>query len=105
MQSRSATFVNKCSFLVGSAIALASISGCKVGESIRGAAGQTASAPADFPGFTNYVPESPASGQSRPGTAYNVYIRAPGTGDKVAFTVFEPSTLEGGKTYPLVLQA
>ena len=33
------------------------------------------------------------------------YIQAAGTGDKVAFTVFEPGTLEGGKSYPLVLQA
>jgi ABC-2 type transport system ATP-binding protein len=105
MQSPSATFVNRCSFLVGSAIALSSIGGCQAGESVRGAAGPAASAPADFPGFANHVPESPASGQSRPGTAYSVYIQAPGTGDKVAFTVFEPSTLEGGKTYPLVLQA
>jgi ABC-2 type transport system ATP-binding protein len=71
------------------------IGGCKV----------SAPAPADFPGFVSTVPASPAKGQSRPGTAYNVYIQAAGTGDKVAFTVFEPGTLEGGKTYPLVLQA
>jgi ABC-2 type transport system ATP-binding protein len=92
--------------LAGSALALSfSIGGCKVSESATGAAAPTASVPADFPGVTNTVPASPTSGQSRPGTAYSVYIQAPGTGDKVAFTVFEPSTLEGGKTYPLVLQA
>ena len=92
--------------LAGTAIALSlNISACKVSESSRGKAGQAASAPADFPGVTNRVPASPAVGQSRPGTAYSVYIQAAGTGDKVAFTVFEPSTLEGGKTYPLVLQA
>ncbi len=73
--------------------------------SATGAATQKASAPADFPGVTNNVPASPAMGQSRSGTAYNIYIQAPGTGDKVAFTVFEPATLEAGKTYPLVLQA
>jgi ABC-2 type transport system ATP-binding protein len=69
------------------------------------AAGQIGSVPADFPGVSNHVPASPAAGESRPGTAYGVYIQAAGTGDKVAFTVFEPSTLEGGKTYPLVLHA
>ena len=92
--------------LAGSVLALSlSIGGCKVSESAKEAAAPTAPVPAYFPGATNHVPASPATGQSRPGTAYNIYIRAPGTGDKVAFTVFEPSTLEGGKTYPLVLQA
>jgi ABC-2 type transport system ATP-binding protein len=92
--------------LAASAIALSvGLAGCKVSESVTGAAGQTASVPADFPGVTNNVPASPAAGESRPGTAYSVYIQAAGTGDKVAFTVFEPSTLEGGRTYPLVLQA
>jgi ABC-2 type transport system ATP-binding protein len=90
--------------LAGSAIALSlSAGGCKVGEGA--AARSTAAPPADFPGVTNHVPASPSAGESRPGTAYNVYIQAAGTGDKVAFTVFEPSNLEGGKTYPLVLQA
>jgi ABC-2 type transport system ATP-binding protein len=99
--------LNSNSFLLAaSAVALClSISGCKVSGSARGAAEQKASAPGDFPGVTNTVPPSPARGQSRPGTAYSVYILASGTGDKVAFTVFEPSILEGGKTYPLVLQA
>jgi ABC-2 type transport system ATP-binding protein len=99
--------VKSYSFLLAaSAVALSfSISGCKVSESAKGVAEQKAPAPADFRGVTNKVPASPATGQSRPGTAYSVYIQAPGTGDKVAFTVFEPSTLEGGKTYPLVLQA
>jgi ABC-2 type transport system ATP-binding protein len=82
-----------------------SFSGCKVSGSATEVAEQKGSAPGDFPGVTNTVPASPARGQSRPGTAYSVYILAAGTGDKVAFTVFEPSTLEGGKTYPLVLQA
>ena len=89
--------------LAASAVVLAiALGSCKVGESARETA---ASSPADFPGVTNTVPASPAAGQSRPGTAYSIYIQVAGTGDKVAFTVFEPSTLEGGKTYPLVLQA
>ena len=101
-----------------SAVALcAALHACKFGESAKATAAPmsrtaattsrtaaTTSAPADFPGLTNNVPASPAASQSRAGTAYNVYIQAPGTGDKVAFTVFEPTTLEGGKTYPLVLQ-
>jgi ABC-2 type transport system ATP-binding protein len=103
----SQVFVNSDSFLlVATAVALSlSLGGCKVSESARGTAGQAASVPADFPGVTNSVPASPPAGQSRVGSAYSVYIQAAGTGDKVAFTVFEPSTLEGGKTYPLVLQA
>jgi ABC-2 type transport system ATP-binding protein len=89
--------------LAASAVVLAvGLGSCKVGESAKGTA---VSAPADFPGVTNIVPASPAAGQSRPGTAYSIYIQVAGTADKVAFTVFEPSTLEGGKTYPLVLQA
>ncbi len=99
--------MNSDSFLLAAtAVALAlSLSGCKISESTRGAAGRAASVPADFPGLANSVPAAPPAGQSRLGTAYSVYIQAAGTGDKVAFTVFEPSTLEGGKTYPLVLHA
>jgi len=92
--------------VAGTAIAFClSISACKVSESSGGKAAKSAPVPADFPGVVNSVPASPIIGRSRPGTAYSVYIQAPGTGDKIAFTVFEPSTLEGGKTYPLVLQA
>jgi ABC-2 type transport system ATP-binding protein len=98
---------NRCRILLAaSALALSlGLGGCKGGASLHGAAAQKVAPPADFPGITNTVPASPPQGQSRPGTAYSVYIQAPGTGDKVAFTVFEPSTLEGGRTYPLVLQA
>ncbi|GAC1622564.1 MAG: hypothetical protein NVS9B10_06660 [Nevskia sp.] len=64
-----------------------------------------ATAPLDYPGTTSPVPALPAAGSSRAGTVYNVYVQAPGTGDKVAFTVFEPATLQGGKTYPLVLHS
>lgn len=62
-------------------------------------------APPDHPGVTNRLPEAPAPGSSRAGQVYNVYIQAPGTGDKVAFTVFEPATLTGGRVYPLVLHS
>ena len=92
--------------LAASSVALSlSVGGCKFSDKAGGAVGPVASVPADFPGVTNHVPASPPKGQSRPGTAYSVYIQASGTGDKVAFTVFEPSTLTGGETYPLVLQA
>ena len=58
--------------------------------------------PADYPGITNAVPPAPASG-SRAGQVYNVYIQGPVTGDKIALTVFEPTTMVAGRTYPLVL--
>ena len=60
--------------------------------------------PAYAAGHANAVPTLPASGASRAGTVYNIYITA-STGDTVAFTVFEPATLVGGQTYPLILQA
>ncbi len=50
------------------------------------------------------VPAQPANGTSRTGQIYSVYVTA-STGDTVAFTVFEPATLTGGQTYPLVLHA
>jgi len=59
-------------------------------------------APTDASGHTNVVPAPPAAGTSRSGAIYNIYLTA-STGDTVAFTVFEPATLTGGKTYPLVL--
>jgi ABC-2 type transport system ATP-binding protein len=106
MRSPSETCNRCCVLLAASVVALSlGLDGCKGGASEKRATVQRAAPPADFPGVTNVVPASPAQGQSRPGTAYSVYIQAPGTGDKVAFTVFEPSTLEGGKTYPLVLSA
>lgn len=62
-------------------------------------------APQDYPGVQNQVPATPAAGASRPGQIYDVYIQGPKTGDKIAFTVFEPATFAGGKTYPLVLHS
>lgn len=61
--------------------------------------------PSDFPGTTTVIPAAPEVGKSRPGTAYNVYIKGPKTGDKIAFTVFEPATITGGATYPLLLHS
>lgn len=57
----------------------------------------------DAPGHVNNIPSTPAAGQSRAGRTYSVYIQVSSTGDTVAFTVFEPGTLEGGKKYPLLL--
>jgi ABC-2 type transport system ATP-binding protein len=49
------------------------------------------------------VPSAPAVGQSQAGRVFSVAITVPSTGDKVYFTVFEPNTITGGQTYPLVL--
>eukprot|EP01137_Pigoraptor_chileana_P020986 Opistho-2@84112 len=51
------------------------------------------------------VPAMPTPGTSRAGRSYSVFIKVPATGDTVAFTVFEPATLEGGQTYPLILHS
>lgn len=51
------------------------------------------------------VPATPTPGTSRAGRSYSVFIKVPATGDTVAFTVFEPATLEGGQTYPLILHS
>ena len=64
------------------------------------AAGPTA--PPDAPGHANTVPPPPAAGASRPGQIYSIYLTS-SIGDTVAFTVFEPATVTGGATYPLVL--
>jgi ABC-2 type transport system ATP-binding protein len=64
------------------------------------AAGPTA--PPDAPGHANAVPAPPPHGASRPGQIYSIYLTS-SIGDTVAFTVFEPSTVTGGATYPLVL--
>jgi hypothetical protein len=61
-------------------------------------------APPNAPGYSNVVPATPAPGACRAGTYYNIYVEPP-TGDTVAFTVFEPATICGGQTYPLVLHS
>lgn len=80
-----------------------SLSGCGGSSSSSSTVSARSSAPADAPGHTNSVPPLPATGQSRAGQVYSVHITAP-TGDTVAFTVFEPTLLTGGQTYPLVLE-
>jgi ABC-2 type transport system ATP-binding protein len=54
--------------------------------------------------LTCSVPPTPPPGTSRSGQYYSCYISGP-TGDVIAFTVFEPSTLTGGATYPLILHS
>jgi len=68
-----------------------------------GATQPAPTAPPDAPGHVNIVPTLPPAGHSRTGLVYSVYVRA-ATGDTIAFTVFEPHTLTGGKAYPLILQ-
>ena len=58
--------------------------------------------PPQAPGYTNVVPPPPAGTSCRTGETYSIYVLTP-TGDTEAFTVFEPATLCGGKTYPLVM--
>jgi ABC-2 type transport system ATP-binding protein len=75
-----------------------------------GASGDSNSADASvtpdlYPGTTATIPTPPASGTSRAGSAYDVYIKGPKTGDKIAFTVFEPTTITGGTRYPLILHS
>ena len=63
-------------------------------------------APPDDPAHTNVVPAVPATG-CRAGQTYNIYVDSgptdiSPTGSLEAFTVFEPTSLCAGKTYPLV---
>jgi len=71
-------------------------------ESARSSPAAGPTAPPDAPGHANAVPPPPAKGASRPGQIYSIYLTS-SIGDTVAFTVFEPATVTGGTTYPLVL--
>jgi ABC-2 type transport system ATP-binding protein len=66
-----------------------------------------APAAAPQPGAVN--PNSPLpmppAGTSRAGGAYDVYLQAPPDGNTASFTVFEPTTVTAGQTYPLILTA
>jgi ABC-2 type transport system ATP-binding protein len=78
-----------------------------IGDSLTSTLARTSppagpTAPPDAPGHANTVPPPPARGASRPGQIYNIYLTS-SIGDTVAFTVFEPATVTGGATYPLVL--
>ena len=66
-------------------------------------AAYTGRVPANAPGHDNNVPPSPATGESRAGQSYSIYIEVPTSGDVLAFTVFEPAEMTGGEKYPLVL--
>jgi len=59
--------------------------------------------PPNYPGYTNTIPATPAPGTCRTGDIYSIYVNTP-VNDLEAFTVFEPGTFCGGKSYPLVLQ-
>lgn len=75
---------------LAAALALLVLGGCGGGGGGGGlAAGESA-------------PRIPVT-QSRDGGSYRQEIPAAGTGDSVVFQVFEPTRLEAGKTYPLVL--
>jgi len=79
------------------------LTACSSSDPAGGGTSALPTAPPDAPGHVNEVPASPRSGQSREGLSYSVYIQVPATGDVMAFTVFEPAIVEGGKKYPLVL--
>lgn len=51
------------------------------------------------------MPATPGPGQSRAGLSCAIHIPAPGLpGEVVAFQVFEPSTLSGDQSYPVILE-
>jgi len=87
---------------VGTAAPTATPTGAPTGSQVSTLPPPTA--PPYASGFTSVVPAAPANGVCRTGQIYSIYVTA-STGDTVAMTVFEPSTICGGKTYPLVLQA
>ena len=63
-------------------------------------------APPDDPAHTNVIPAVPATG-CRAGQTYNIYVDSGPTdlsmtGSLEAFTVFEPTQLCAGQTYPLI---
>ncbi|NKF22353.1 CocE/NonD family hydrolase [Solimonas marina] len=66
------------------------------------ACGTGASSKADSP--YGGSPPTVAVSQSRDGTIYRQEIPVAATGDTIVVQVFEPTHLEAGKTYPLVLQ-
>lgn len=47
---------------------------------------------------------SPGAGQTITGRSYSVYLTAPGTGERIALTVHEPTRFTGGQKYPLIMQ-
>ena len=114
----SVTRISRCSPLLGAAVFLgALLAGCGGGGSVTPPQFNTGTAyvyapptvaplAAPQPGAVNAnapLP-MPASG-SRPGGAYDVFLVAPPDGNTASFTVFEPTTVTAGQTYPLILTA
>ena len=85
--------------LVAVCAALVFISGCGGGIGKHNFASASESA---LPAPDGQGHPGPATGTSRPGTSYDVTIKA-ADGNNIAFTVHEPLTLIGGQKYPLLM--
>lgn len=88
-------------------ILIVSLAGCG-GNSSPGGLDERLSpsvAPGFFPGTSATVPKSPASGTERKGTAFDAFIESPTNKEKVAISVFEPTTMIGGQKYPLLINS
>ena len=90
--------------VAGLSVAILVLSACSGGSGGSGSlSGQDAAQPGDtLPGSGSGTPP-PASGETTAGTSYNVYIFSYDS-KQIAFTVHEPTTMEGGVTYPLILE-
>lgn len=62
-------------------------------------------APSFFPGTSADVPQSPSGGVPRLGQSFDAFIQSPASGEKVAISVFEPTTVVGGQKYPLLVNS
>lgn len=94
------------------ALLILCVSACSEDRATQTAAPQSQARPGDSTpppgagtGNDPQVPASPAAGESRAGLVYDAFIEVPATGDLMAVTVMEPSTLTGGQRYPLVLHS
>src|SRR5260370_10717681 len=86
-----------------SSIPAANVAGAAgTGRNTASAQQPAPTAPPDAPGHTNTLPSPPPAGASLTGAIYSIFLTA-STGDTVSLTVFAPSTITGGATYPLVL--
>lgn len=61
------------------------------------------SSPDQIPGIK--VTPSPPVGEIVDGIFYNVNMASKVDGENIAITFFEPTTIEGGKTYPLIMNS
>jgi ABC-2 type transport system ATP-binding protein len=106
----------RCTSLFGAALSLGAllVAGCNGGSATAPVlnTGSAYSAPTVAPFAApaagavnpNTALPMPASG-SRAGSAYDVYLQAPTDGNTASFTVFEPTTVTAGQTYPIILTA